>query len=140
MLQRTHVWSAVWRRHQIPWNWLVQVLGGSLLLLALWQRSAVEAWAGAGLILAGTLDFRLPPFPEKTWTARLVRRMIRAEVVWINRSWDRRKRIGAVYLTLGSILVLLAFWANSLPGLGLTLGFLVLLRVRIANKDAGIDP
>ncbi|WP_022661146.1 hypothetical protein [Paucidesulfovibrio longus] len=140
MKQHANVWSTVWRRHQIPWNWLVQALGGLLLLLAFWQRGAVEAWAGAGLILAGALDFHLPPFPENTWAARLVWRMIRAEVVWINSPWNRRKRIGAVYLTLGSILVLLAFWASSLPGLGLTVGFLVLLRVRVANKDAGIDP
>ncbi|MGE4291560.1 MAG: hypothetical protein AB7E32_05050 [Desulfovibrio sp.] len=140
MKPRTEFARLVWRRHQIPWNWLVQALGAFLLLFAVWLRSGVEAWAGIGLLLAGVLDFHLPPFPEKTFMARLVRRMIQAEVVWINRPWDRRKWVAMVLLLLGALLVLTTLWLDSLPGLGLLVGIFVLLRVRAANKEAGIDP
>lgn len=140
MRLRNELVDALWRRHQSPWNWLIQALGASLLLLAVWTRSSTEAGAGIGLVLAGALPLRMPTFPETGRLPRLARRAIRAEVVWVNRPWDRRKRIAALLLFVGAVLVLAALRGRSLPGLGLTLGFLVLLRVRAANRDAGIKP
>jgi hypothetical protein len=116
------------------------MLGIFLVAMAVWLHSPAEGLAGVGLILLGMLNFRLPPFPSRGRFPKLVRRLIQAEVVWVNKPLTRRKAWEAVQLALGGLFMLGVLWWGSLPGLGLTLGGFVLLRVRRANREAGIDP
>lgn len=111
-----------------------------MICLSIWLRSSIEAWAGIGLIVAGLLDFHLPSFPSYGFFPMLVQRMIRAEVVWVNKPLNRNKIREALVLILGGAFFLGILVLGSFPGLGLTIGAFVLLRIRAANKDAGIDP
>ncbi|MEF2145650.1 MAG: hypothetical protein V3573_09415 [Desulfovibrionaceae bacterium] len=128
--------AAAWRRHQNLWNWSAQALGLGLLCLALWLRSQTLAWIGLILIGSGLLDFRLAPPTHPAWLLRL----IRAEVVWVNKPWDRRKRLEAFVAGLASVVALGIFWTGSLAGLGLAAGVCALLWARAGNKNAGLDP
>lgn len=140
MQKRSFLASTLWRRHQNPWNWLVQLLGVLLVALAVWLHRGTEAGAGLALFLVGMLDFRLPRFPVSGRFSKRIRRWIRAEVVWVNKPWTRSKRIEAALLFLATLFMLAVLWWGSLPGLGLTVGGFVLLQARRANRDAGIDP
>lgn len=132
----------LWRRHINPWNWWTQAFCLALAVPGLWLHdAALLALALLGLG-AGFLDLKLPPMRRLglAWPENLTAWAIRHELLWLQRPWDRNKKIQAAAAALALPLLGLALWTQDIPALLAALGAGFLLGVARDNKRKGIDP
>lgn len=127
--------ARLWRRHQHPANWCLHLGATCCLCLGMWTGSSTAASAAIVLLGAGFLDFHLPA-KGPVW----LRRIIQAEVVWVNSPWTRTKRLQAALMGLFMLIGSACLLADFLPGMLLLVGVAALLKVRSDNRAAGVDP
>lgn len=126
-------------RHQEPWNWTFQAAGLCLLCPALFFHSFLFLAAALIFLGAGFFRLQLGPPPDNRWF-RLVHNALEWEKNWLAAPWNRYKIIRFAFVIGTSIALTLALWTREAAALALLLGFAVLARVAVENKQNGIDP